>query len=197
MTEIALIRHYPTGWNREGRLQGQTDRPLDDDARAALAGLRLPPPWHARAILASPLSRAADTARALADGRAVATDPRLVEIAYGAWEGRLSADLLADPASGFVPTHRLGWDERPPGGGESAADAWARVAPLFAELAERAEPTLLVMHKALMRVILRVAAGGPEAEPPEIKRGRLYPLRLDARGRPSPAGEPVRLETRG
>ncbi|HUF56255.1 MAG TPA: histidine phosphatase family protein [Thermohalobaculum sp.] len=196
MTEVALIRHYPTDWNRERRLPGRTDRPLDAEARAALAGLRLPPPWDGRAILASPLARAVDTARALADGRAVGTDARLAEIAYGDWEGRLVAEMTADPSSGFVPADRLGWSARPPGGGESAAEAWDRVLPLLAEIAARGEPTLLVLHKALMRVILRMAAGGPGAQAPEIKRGRLYPLRLDARGHPAPDGAPVRLEPR-
>lgn len=196
MTEVALIRHYPTDWNRERRLQGRTDRPLDAGARAALAGLRLPAPWDGRAILASPLARAIETARALADGRMVGIDARLAEIAYGDWEGRLVAEMTADPSSGFVPADRLGWDRRPPGGGESAAEAWDRVLPLLAEIAGRGEPTLLVLHKALMRVILRMAAGGPERRAPEIKRGRLYPLRLDRQGRPAPAGPPLRLEPR-
>lgn len=196
MTEIALVRHYPTDWNRERRLQGRTDRPLTAEARAMLDGLRLPPPWDARAIVASPLRRAAETARALARGREVGLDPRLAEISYGAWEGRLSAELIADPDSGYMPGDRSGWDRRPPGGGESERDAWERVAPVLAELAEGGEPTVLVMHKALMRVILRMAAGGPAAEAPEIKRGRLYPLTLDGRGHPAPAGPPLRLEPR-
>lgn len=192
MTEIALLRHYPTDWNGEGRLQGQIDRPLTAEARAMLAGLRLPSPWDRRAILSSPLSRALETARLLAGARPVRTDPRLVELGWGAWEGRLSAELLAEPSSGFVPTGALGWADRPPEG-ESAADGWDRVRPLLAELGRAGAPTLLVTHKALMRVILRIAAGRPEAEAPEIKRGRLYPLRLGADGRPRDPGEPLRL----
>lgn len=194
MTEIALLRHFPTDWNAEGRLQGRIDRPLLPEARIQLAALTLPPPWDSCAILSSPLSRALDTAHALADGRPVATDPRLVEVAWGDWEGRLSADLLAEPASGFVPTAHLAWHDRPPGG-ESAADAWARVAPLLTDLARAGRPTLLVTHKALMRALLRQAAEG--GEPPEIGRGRLYPLRLDPDGRPELSPGPLRLRPRG
>lgn len=191
-TEIALLRHFPTDWNLERRLQGQVDCPLNAEACTMLAGLCLPSPWDRRAILASPLVRARETARLLADGRPVETDPRLIELGWGAWEGRRSADLLADPASGFVPTAELPWHARPPGG-ESAADAWARVRPLLVELAAHRRPVLLVTHKALMRVILRMAAGGPAALAPEIKRGRLYPLRLDVRGRPGRPGPVLRL----
>lgn len=192
MTEIALLRHFPTAWNAEARLQGRTDRPLTAEAEATLAALSLPPPWDGRPILSSPLARARQTARLLAGGRPVATDCRLVEICWGAWEGRLSAELLAEPDSGFVPTHLLGWSQRPEGG-ESAADAFARVAPLLEELARAGRPTLLVTHKGMMRAILRMAAGGPEAEPPEIKRARLYPLTLAPGGRPTAPGPPVRL----
>lgn len=189
MTEIALLRHFPTDWNGEGRLQGKVDRPLTAEARAALAGLALPPPWDSRALLASPLGRALDTAEALARGRPVPTDPRLVEIAWGDWEGCRSVDLLADPASGFVPTGELGWEERPPGG-ESMSDGWARLRPLLAEIAEAGRPTLLVTHKGVMRIIFRIAAG---VAAPEVKRARLYPLRLRPDGLPTLDGPALRL----
>lgn len=195
MTEIALLRHFPTAWNQEARLQGQSDQPLTEQSRRALGALALPAPWCRRPILASPLSRALDTARILANGGPVATDPRLLELSWGIWEGRRSADLLAEPGSGFVPTHQLGWTTRPHGG-ESAEDAYARVAPLLAELAQAGRPTLLVTHKALMRCLLRMAAGGPGAPSPEIKRARLYPLTLTAEGRPTKPRDPVRLVPR-
>lgn len=195
MTEIALLRHFPTAWNLEARLQGQTDQPLTAEARATLATLALPPPWDSRPILSSTLSRARETARLLAGTRPVATDARLVELGWGVWEGRRSADLLAEPDSGFVPTGELGWTARPDGG-ESAEDAFARVAPLLAELARAGQPTLLVTHKALMRAVLRMASGGPDAPTPEIKRARLYPLALDTDGRPTAPRPAVRLPRR-
>lgn len=190
MTVVALIRHYPTAWNGEQRLQGQTDIPLTDQARETLQGLQLPPPWDGAGIIASPLSRAAETAQLLADGRAVVTDARLVELSWGIWEGRTAKDLLADPENAFRPTHEWDWHMHAPEG-ESAAAAWARVKPALADIAAGNRPVVIVTHKALMRLILGVTCAWQGA--PEIKRGRLYPLTLRASGQPSDLGEVVRL----
>ncbi len=93
MTRVYIVRHGQTDWNAERRLQGSTDVPLNEEgraqARACAEGL-------ARVIergapmLTSPLSRALETARIMAPvlGSEVTVDPRLVERAYGAWEGR-------------------------------------------------------------------------------------------------------------
>lgn len=193
MTRIALLRHFPTDWNAEARLQGRTDRPLTDAARDRLSGLCLPPPWHQVSLFASPLGRARDTAEALADGRPVTLASALVEQDLGAWEGRRSADLLADPDSDFVPTHRLGWTVRPPGG-ESHADMWARLRPFLAGLTG---PAVLVTHKGVMRVLLTLA-GAPRTDDgaPEIRRARLYPLDLARHGTPTAWSPPVRLAPR-
>ncbi|MEM6944739.1 MAG: histidine phosphatase family protein [Pseudomonadota bacterium] len=194
---IALIRHFPTDWNIERRLQGQTDRPLTDDARARLDTLCLPAPWDAADLVASPLSRASETAMRLVPERPPRLDPRFVEISWGEWEGKLSDDLGRDPETGLRPVDRLGWTGRPPGG-ESAADAWARVEPALKRLAQGGMPAVVVTHKALMRLILGVAWNwqGPDRGSAEIKRARLYPLRLSTAGRPQNPGEPVRLVER-
>jgi probable phosphoglycerate mutase len=195
VTALALLRHFPTDWNHAGRLQGRLDRPLTGEARAALARLAVPVPWDCARVIASPLSRALDTARAL--WPAVETDPRLVEIDWGRWEGLRPADLLADPRSGFTPMESWGWTRRPPRG-ESPADAWARVAPLLAEIAASAAPTVLVAHRGLIRVILARAHGWDfdRPEPFAIKRARLSPLRLDPDGAPRDPGPLVRLAPR-
>ncbi|MEM9043904.1 MAG: histidine phosphatase family protein [Pseudomonadota bacterium] len=195
MTRIALLRHYPTDWNREHRLQGQIDRPLTQEARETLAGLRLPDPWAEMRIITSGLSRTVDTAHILAPEAVIAEDRRLMEISWGAWEGHRAEDLLADAESGFVPTGDMGWRNRPPDG-ESMADAWARLQPALAEIAAEG-PALLVIHKAVMRVILGFAhkwkvAGGDI----QIKRGRIYPLALRPSGMPAKPEEPVRLIAR-
>ena len=79
MTLLALIRHAPTTWNAEGRLQGRRDTPLSEEGAAMLAEWAPPVAFSAFDWRVSPLSRTRRTARALA-GRDVPTDDRLIEM---------------------------------------------------------------------------------------------------------------------
>jgi probable phosphoglycerate mutase len=87
---LVLWRHGRTAWNQLGRVQGGTDIPLDDvgrqQARAAAARLASLDPCL---IVSSDLSRAAETADALASlcDLAVQLDPRLREMTFGIREG--------------------------------------------------------------------------------------------------------------
>ena len=90
MTELILVRHGETLWNRERRMQGQTDTPLSaiGRAQAQAVGQRL-----ARhpfvALYSSDLTRAWDTAAAIAraSGREVRREPALRERTFGVFEG--------------------------------------------------------------------------------------------------------------
>ena len=62
MTLVALIRHGPTEWNEERRLQGRADRPLSAAGRARVAGWRVPGEYRDFEWVASPLKRARQTA---------------------------------------------------------------------------------------------------------------------------------------
>ncbi|MEO0682827.1 MAG: histidine phosphatase family protein [Pseudomonadota bacterium] len=193
---VALLRHFPTDWNAEGRLQGRSDQPLSDASRAALAGLRLPAGWAGAEMVASPLSRAVETARLLGGpGQPAALEPRLTEFDFGDWEGAAGAALLADPTCAYRPVEAWGPAFRPPNG-ESVAELSARTA---AGLAAQAAPgRVFVVHRGVMRALLGLASGwawsGPE--PFRIKRAALHPLRLDADGRPAEVGAPVKLVPR-
>ena len=191
MTSAALLRHFPTQWNAERRLQGRTDIPLSSEARSLLRTLRLPKTWIDARIVASPLGRARETAEILSS-EPVSTDPRFVELSWGDWEGRTARDLARDPKIDFRPTHEWDRDTKAPNG-ESAREAWERIRPALAELAATPEPVLIITHKALMRVVLGQAWRG---DAPEIKRGRLYPLTLGSTGLVSDPGAPVRLVPR-
>ena len=95
MTTLLLVRHGETDWNADGRLQGQTDRPLSDYGRrqaqqlaSELADERF------EAIYASDLSRARVTAEIVGErlGLEVALDPDLREKDWGTWEGLTAAE---------------------------------------------------------------------------------------------------------
>ncbi len=179
MTRLALLRHGLTDWNRAGRIQGRTDRPLLDEARAGLARLRLPSPWDEAALVSSPLLRARETA-ALVAGRPPETAPDLSEMDWGVWEGQRGTDLLADPDCAYRDTEDWGWDFAAPGG--ESLRALRDRALHWAEALQ--EDTVAVTHIGVMRVLLAVATGwsfkGPA--PFRIKRNRLYVLTRDDGG---------------
>jgi broad specificity phosphatase PhoE len=90
VTRLLLVRHGETDWNADGRLQGQTDRPLSDFGRRqarqladALAEERLD------AIYSSDLARARETAEIVAQRLKlpVSLEPDLRERNWGTWEG--------------------------------------------------------------------------------------------------------------
>lgn len=69
---LYIMRHGQTQWNAQGRLQGQTDIPLNEEGRAGAAAARekygcIP----LDVCFASPLKRALETAEIFLKGRAV------------------------------------------------------------------------------------------------------------------------------
>lgn len=90
---IGLIRHGLTDWNKIGRIQGQSDIPLNDEGRkqAALLAERLLEEdiaWDF--VITSGLSRAEETGRILASRLSIpilTPDLRLIERSFGQVEG--------------------------------------------------------------------------------------------------------------
>ena len=99
MTEIIIIRHGETEWNKTGCFQGHSDVPLSAEGRAqaAMLGKNLSVD-HVDMIYASDLTRAMETAAPLAQrfGLEVISDPQLRELNFGAWEGRNFNDVNAE-----------------------------------------------------------------------------------------------------
>ena len=88
--KIYLFRHGETAWNKERRLQGQSDIPLNEFGRELAmktAGALQEIPFDR--VFASPLSRAAETARIIRGERNIPfrTDRRLMEMHFGQYEG--------------------------------------------------------------------------------------------------------------
>jgi 2,3-bisphosphoglycerate-dependent phosphoglycerate mutase len=95
VTTLLLVRHGETDWNAEGRLQGHTDRPLNDFGRRQ--ALRLAEELDGEeihALYASDLARARETAEILGGrlGLPVVLDPDLREKDWGSWEGLTSVE---------------------------------------------------------------------------------------------------------
>ena len=108
MTDLYLVRHGETDWNRQRRIQGRTDIPLNDTGReqARLAASVLSSLPVAR-VYSSPLVRARETAEIIS--ALLGTEPSsaladLTERDYGAAEGLTSAEVDARfPEGSSVP----------------------------------------------------------------------------------------------
>ncbi|MCI5098240.1 MAG: histidine phosphatase family protein [Rhodobacteraceae bacterium] len=190
MTTLALLRHGHTAWNRAGQIQGRSDIPLDDEARAQLATLTLPAPWSEARLVSSPLRRAAETAELVAH-RKPELSSSLLEMNWGDWEGKRGADLIDTPDSGYRHIEDWGWSYCPPNG-ESPLQVWQRLEPWVASLSQ---DTIAVCHIGVMRVLLAKAHGWDFSgtAPFRIKRNRLYLIEIDEAGLKADP-DPIRLK---
>lgn len=166
MTVLILVRHGETDWNRERRIQGSTDIPLNDTGReqARAVGARLRDTLAETAevsIASSDLRRASETAELIAAQLGIAGPRQYAELRernYGDAEGvgveefhaRWGEWAVADvPNAEPWPVVR----ERALRGIRRAIrDARARTAP-------RADPLIVVAHGALIREVIRHATG--------------------------------------
>ena len=155
MTELLLVRHGETDWNREGRWQGHADPPLNDAGRAQARALgKTLANERVDAIYTSDLRRAAETAEILgaALGRPVTSDPDLREIDVGSWSG-----LTRDEVAERYPD----WDAHD---GESRDALQARVVGAVRRIARRhpGGRVLIVTHGGSIRSLERHVNGESE-----------------------------------
>jgi probable phosphoglycerate mutase len=107
--KLVIVRHLPTAWNAEDRLQGQRDVPIVPPDAATLAAiartrdevLALGPFDR---VYCSRMGRTRQTAELFGYTEVIA-DPLLDEISFGEYEGRLRKEMLA--AVGTA------WDDAP------------------------------------------------------------------------------------
>src|SRR3954454_14944883 len=133
-----LLRHGRTEWNASGRVQGQMDSALDGIGRAqAEAAAVAVAPMRPDVIVTSDLSRALDTANAVAAEAGVdpAVDERLREIYLGSWQG-----LTRTEARERFPEEYAAWqtgEDARRGDGETYAEVGARSAECVTEWLEK------------------------------------------------------------
>lgn len=154
-TRLYLIRHGQTDWNVAGRLQGQTDIPLNETGRqqAQAAKGRLSGVCF-DAVYSSPLNRALETA-ALCSGwpaDQIRADERIKEIAFGDWEGHAPRELGPD----FAPFFADPASYHPTTGGESFEHLISRVSDFVREVKSKhaGQTVLAVSHGAALHALL-------------------------------------------
>lgn len=180
---LAVVRHGPTGWNAEKRLQGRSDQPLSPEGETQVRGWRLPAELAGFTWITSPLARARRTAELL--GIAAEVDPTVTEMDFGAWEGRRLADLRAADPVGLSVNENRGLDFRPPDG-ESPRAVQDRLTPTLAALARDGRDVGIVTHKGVIRALLSLATGWPMLGPPPVRLdwASVHLFSLDRDGMP-------------
>jgi broad specificity phosphatase PhoE len=100
---VYLARHGETAWSLSGQHTGRTDLPLTDrgERQARALGERLRGA-HFVKVLTSPSQRARRTAELAGFSSAAEIDPDLAEWDYGQYEGRRTADILAERPGWFL-----------------------------------------------------------------------------------------------
>ncbi|MBN2256230.1 MAG: alpha-ribazole phosphatase [Anaerolineaceae bacterium] len=150
MTQLCLVRHGQTDWNLEGRYQGQSDVPLNENGRiqAQLLARQLQDKQF-EAIFTSDLQRAKETAEILAAifHLPVNSDPRLREIHQGEWEGQQVDDIKSRYANLWNERMEDPANVRPPGG-ETVAEVARRVHAALNDIATHHanDPVMVVSH---------------------------------------------------
>ena len=158
VTRLFLVRHGATSATQEDRFSGSSGAELSEEGRwqAARLGERLSH-QNITAAYSSPLSRALDTARIIAEqcGLEPATRDGLREMGHGHWEGMKRRDVEEQFAVEYAA-----WEADPftfaPEGGESGLGVLARALPVIREIVTThpGGRVLVVSHKATLRLVL-------------------------------------------
>lgn len=182
MRELALLRHGPTKWAEQGRLQGQRDEPLSEQGRATVLDWKLPEWVSARQWYTSPLLRAYETAHLLG-GQNIVTEHRLTEMDWARWEGETLVELRQRNSSAMAANEARGLDFRPEGG-ESPREVLDRLHPWLIEVGASSKHAFAVTHKGVIRTIMAKATGWDmTGKPPvKIKWGTLHIFEVDPQG---------------
>jgi broad specificity phosphatase PhoE len=179
---LYIARHGETDWNLSHRLQGWTDRPLDDlgkrqatELAESLKGVRLD------AIYSSTLSRSRDTAQAVAgSSMKVKSLPGLRERNYGKFQGGSDTD----------PEYMRrvdAWDDAMDGG-ETLNQLLARSRESLAQI-RREHPSgnvLIVSHRITNQMLLRALFDLTPEQTVKITQGNdeVYLAELDPGAKP-------------
>jgi probable phosphoglycerate mutase len=180
--KITFLRHGPTEWNVQGRVQGHTDIPLSTEGLSKRRVSR--PPFAAPRVFVSPLTRARQTAEAFGLVNPV-FDARLMEQNWGRWEGLTRAEILAQDGDDAFMRAGTAAAFRPPGG-ESTQELHDRVAAFLRDAAQDNADAIAVAHLGVLRAAYTLATGWDMATPmpAELDVAKALVLELNARGIP-------------
>jgi len=179
MVEFIAVRHGPTAWNAQKKIQGHTDIPLSVEGEAVVSQWALPIYAQEWRCFSSPLHRAQQTARALGLSPQVAS--ALIEMNWGRWEGQKITALRETLGPLMTENEAQGLDFRADGG-ESKRDVLTRIQTWVRE--QDGQPFVMVAHKGILHVLYAWATGWDmSAKPSEkMKEAHCHHFRVTAAG---------------
>lgn len=181
---IYVIRHGQTDWNAQRRLQGQKDIPMNATGleQARQNGIVLQDILGDRVddfdFVASPLGRTRATMEIIRTAMGLAplayrTDPRLVEISFGDWEGSTLKELKATQRERVQERNASKWDFIPPGDDAESYEILSWRTGSWLNSVDR--PTVCVTHGGVIRTLFKIIADLPKstAAEGEIPQDRI------------------------
>jgi len=188
ITRFGLIRHAQTRWNREKRIQGQSDSPLTADGkRQAARWGQILKPFSWDRIIASDTGRAHETAKLINAvlNISLTTDTRLREQDWGQWVGKTIAQLKTERPQELKKQEKTGWGFCPPGG-EDRGNVQKRSEKVLLEAAAQwpGNNILVVTHEGVIKSLIYRLYGRNflATEPAVIKPYHLHRLAHDEDG---------------
>lgn len=175
MTTIGFIRHGVTAWNKEGRSQGNTDIPLDEEGirMAEQIATRLESEqWDV--IYTSPLIRAKKTGELIAERKSpieLFLDNRLRESGGGKAEGTTEAERIGKWGETW---RNVDMDAEP------EAEVIARGMAFIEEIKARHpnEKVLVVSHGSFIRTLLKELIDDEEIQRSKVGNTSLTIVKL-------------------
>ena len=166
MLKICLLRHGQTSYNADGnKYCGRTDVGLTDLGVQQAEKMRdLLANRDFDAIFCSPLIRARQTAEITSrGGQIVQTDPRLIEIDFGQWEGRRPEEFQVTDGQDWNSWLVDPFHNRAGGTGESGAEVLERLSSFYDELLTTYDNkmVLVVGHNGINRFFMASKLGMP------------------------------------
>ena len=166
--KIYFVRHGETIWNKEKKIQGQSDIPLNEYGKElgyitaeALKDI----PFDI--VYTSPLIRAKETAQILVQNRnlEIHEDNRLTEMSFGEGEGESLPEIHAHPEMKLHDFIHNPGEYTPPAGGETFEELYNRCKNFIEEVilpAEKKYNTMLIVgHGALIRGMIHYINNRP------------------------------------
>lgn len=176
MNILGFLRHGPTSWNREKRIQGILDIPLDHETFPVKNWQQMIHqygPWDA--VISSPLSRCQETCQLVLPERVFSLDPNLVEQDWGEWTEMTIDEIRTSRPGEIEAEEKKGWQLAPPGG-EKRSAVLTRVKAAIENATRNRENQriLFITHLGVIKVLLNHLERKrfvPEDSAQVIKRG--------------------------